>query len=67
MNTTTVIYESIDAKELARRWSVPKSWVEKNSARWYTDDPIPHVKLGRYTRYEWASPKLLEWWDRKRK
>lgn len=59
-------FEVIDAGELARRWSIPKSWVlEQTRSR--ATEPIPCVRLGRYVRFEWDSPGLLKWWERKRK
>jgi hypothetical protein len=47
----------IDSRELAKRWCVPESWIrERTRAR--TTDPIPHVRLGRYVRFDWLSPEL---------
>ena len=40
----------LDAREVAERLSVPVSWVCE-SAR---SGAIPHVKLGRYVRFELA-------------
>ena len=57
--------EPIDAKELARRWNIPQSWVRDN-VRERTADPIPHVKLGHYLKFEWDSPQLHAWFDRRR-
>jgi len=59
-------FEVIDAGELARRWSIPKSWIlEQTRSR--ATEPIPCVRLGRYVRFEWESPSLLKWWSKKRK
>jgi hypothetical protein len=55
----------IDSKELARRWRLPESWV-RDRVRVRSDDPLPHVKVGRYVRFEWGSPELVEWWARHR-
>jgi hypothetical protein len=57
--------EIVDARELAQRWSVPESWVRNHSRQGFANDPIPHAKLGRYTRYEWGSPQLTAWWRRR--
>ncbi len=57
--------EVIDSKELARRLVLPESWV-RDRVRGRCDDPIPHVKVGRYIRFEWGSRELLEWWSRHR-
>lgn len=59
-------YEIVDAKELAALWRVPESWVREQS-RSRASDPIPHVKLGRYVRYELGSPAIEEWWARHRR
>jgi hypothetical protein len=57
-----VVVEIIDAKELAGRWQVPVSWIREDR----TDDPIPHVRLGKYVRFEWGSPALEQWFARRR-
>ncbi len=57
--------EVIDSKELGRRWCVPESWIREQT-RSRAVDPIPHVRLGRYVRFEWNSPDLLKWWNRRR-
>lgn len=55
-----------DAKELASRLKVPISWVREQS-RSRAADPIPHIKLGRYVRYERNSPAFKTWLERRRK
>jgi hypothetical protein len=60
------VAEIIDAKELARRWQVPPSWVREYTRPDRTDDPIPHVRLGKYVRFEWGSASLEEWFARRR-
>jgi hypothetical protein len=57
--------EIIDSQELARRLCVPESWV-RDRVRARSEDPLPHVKIGRYVRFEWGSPDLVEWWSRHR-
>jgi hypothetical protein len=47
--------EIIDSEELAKRWSVPESWV-RDQVRRRAQDPLPHVRLGKYIRFEWGSP-----------
>ncbi len=59
-------HEVVDSRELARRWRVPKSWVEEQTRR-RCSDPIPHIRLGKYVRFEWGSPELERWWARRRK
>lgn len=48
--------EIIDSKELASRWRLPESWV-RDRVRTRSDDPLPHVKVGRYVRFEGAARK----------
>ncbi len=58
-------FEIIDAAELARRWHVPVSWI-REWTRSRAESPIPHVRLGRYRRFEWGSPQLVEWFAQRR-
>jgi hypothetical protein len=48
----------IDSTELAKRLSVPESWVRSRTNRKRTSDPIPHYRLGRYVRFNWGSAEL---------
>ena len=60
-----VTYEVIDAAELASRWHIPKTWVlEQTRSR--ATNPLPCVRLGRYVRFEWNGPSLMEWWAKRR-
>ena len=59
------IYEVIDSTELAKRWDIPVSWVREQT-RSRASDPLPHVRLGRYVRFEWGSPSLILWWNKRR-
>jgi len=52
--------EIIDSPELARRLGLPESWV-RSHVRSRTTDEIPHLKFGRWTRFDWNSPELQEW------
>ena len=65
MLTDNQSYEVLDAAELARRWNVPVSWIREQT-RNRAADPLPCVKLGHYTRFEWNSPKLVAWWAKRR-
>jgi hypothetical protein len=58
-------YEILDSSELSCRWRVPKTWIEENTRR-RCADPIPFVKFGKYTRFEWGSPELEHWYARRR-
>ena len=57
MNTqpTSSGYEVIDANELAKRWSLPESWIREQT-RTRSPDPLPCVRFGRYVRFEWGYP-----------
>lgn len=57
-------FEIIDSDELARRWNLPATWV-REQCRTRCLDPIPHIRLGRYVRFRWASPELREWLARR--
>jgi hypothetical protein len=58
-------FELIDASELAMRWCVPESWIREQT-RSRCADAIPHLRLGRYVRFEWGSPELAAWLARRR-
>ena len=58
-------FELIDASELAIRWHLPASWIREQT-RSRSVDPIPHLRLGRYVRFEWGSPELAAWLARRR-
>ncbi len=61
----SAMYEVIDSTELAKRWSLPESWIREQT-RVRASDPIPCVRAGRYVRFEWGCPKLLAWWAKRR-
>lgn len=41
----------LTAREVSERLGVPESWVREQTRA----GTIPHVKLGRYRRYEWEA------------
>jgi len=58
----------IDSAELAARWRVPASWIRNRTrVRTPKNERIPCIRLGRYVRFEWGSPRLAEWLARKRR
>ncbi len=59
-------FEIIGADELAQRLNLPASWV-RDQVRTRATDPIPHLRFGRYVRFQWAHPDLTEWLERRRK
>lgn len=60
-----VQYEIVDPAELARRLAVPVSWVREQTRR-RAQDPIPHLRFGRYVRFAWGSPELNGWLERRK-
>ena len=64
--TTAATWELIDAKELAKRWSLPASWIREQT-RSRAADPLPHVRFGKYVRFQWLSPELKQWLNRHRR
>lgn len=57
--------EIIDSMELAKRWGVPESWV-RDQVRGRAQDPIPHLRFGKYIRFEYGGEPLLHWLARHR-
>jgi hypothetical protein len=51
-------------EELARRLAVPTSWI-RDQVRSRSQDPLPHVTLGKYVRFLWGSPALEPWMRRR--
>ncbi len=56
--------EVIDSNELAKRLNVPETWVRSRTNSKRTNDPIPHLRLGRYVRFSWGSDALRDWLGR---
>ena len=57
--------EIIDSEELAKRWGVLESWIP-DQVRRRALDPIPHLRFGKYIRFEYGSEPLSEWLARRR-
>ena len=57
--------EIIDSAELAKRWGVPETCV-RDQVRSRSQDPIPHVRFGKYIRFEYGSEPLVQWVARRR-
>jgi len=64
---TAVTFELLTPAELAERLRVPASWVREGtrSRNLIGDDPIPHLRLGRYIRFQWGSQELEAWLKRR--
>jgi hypothetical protein len=54
----------IDSRELAERWAVPQTWIRER-VRARCEDPLPHVRFGKYVRFRWGSPELEGWAERR--
>jgi hypothetical protein len=56
--------EIIDSIELAKRLNLPESWI-RSQTRYRAPDPLPCLRFGRYVRFEWDSPALKKWLERR--
>lgn len=65
VNQALMTWELIDTTELAKRWCLPASWIREQT-RSRATDPLPHVRFGKYVRYQWQSPELEQWLNRRR-
>lgn len=54
--------EMLTALELAKKWQVTPKWVANHTRS--PKDPIPHVRLGRYVRFE-DGEQLRAWLQRR--
>ena len=57
-------YEFLNCKQLADRWNVPETWIRERVRR-RTQDPLPHVRFGKYVRFRWGAPELEDWAERR--
>jgi excisionase family DNA binding protein len=55
--------ELLTVEDLAKALKVPKSWLYDRTRR--KKDPIPHIKVGRYPRFQ--LPQVLSWLESKKK
>jgi hypothetical protein len=62
--SSTATVEVIDSAALAKRWAVNESWI-RHQVRPGINDPIPHLKLGKYIRFRWGGRELNEWLSRR--
>lgn len=47
-------------KQLAAYLGVPTSWIYGRTRRG-SPDLIPHIKFGKYVRFDWESQSFQEW------
>lgn len=64
-NVQPPVLETITAEELAKRWSLPASWIREQT-RSRASDPLPCIRFGKYVRFAWLSPELEQWLSRRR-
>lgn len=59
-------FELLTVEQLAQRLNLPKSWIAQQT-RERSADKIPHLRFGRWIRFQWLSPELTAWLARRRK
>jgi len=57
--------ELLDAKELAELLHLPVSFIRHATRKRFGKDVIPHLKIGKYVRFE--EPAVRAWLDRRKK
>lgn len=57
-------YEYLDSAQFAARLNISVSWV-RDQVRTRAEEPIPHVRFGKYIRFRWGSPELETWAERR--
>lgn len=60
--------EILTPEQLAQRLQVKPSWVyeqTRDRAGSRSSDPLPHIKMGRYLRFDWCD--VLAWLERHKK
>ena len=57
-------YKYLDSGQFAARLNVAQSWV-RDQVRSRAEEPIPHVRFGKYVRFRWGSPELEIWAERR--
>ena len=67
-NNSAAVLEILTPQQVAERLQVPVSWIyeqSRNRSSIRVPDPLPHMKLGRYLRYDWH--KVIAWMERQSK
>jgi hypothetical protein len=60
----TANYEYLNSAQFAERLNISESWV-RDQVRTRADEPIPHVRFGKYVRFRFGSPELEIWAERR--
>jgi hypothetical protein len=58
-------YRIAKPEEVAKLLNVPTTWVYEQ-VRSRAKDPMPHLRLGKYVRFQPDSPEFQEWLARRR-
>jgi hypothetical protein len=56
----------LDFRDLSQKLGTSEQWVRRNVRSTYTRDPIPHLRFGRTIRFDWNSPALQAWLERRK-
>jgi hypothetical protein len=56
-------HQFIDLRELTARCAVPETWIRER-VRTRCENPLPHVRFGKYVRFRWRRPWLRGWASR---
>lgn len=59
--------EILTPTQVAERLQVKSSWVYEQTrerAEVRNSDPLPHIKMGRYLRFDWKD--VVEWLERQK-
>lgn len=59
-------FELLTVDQLSSRLNLPKSWVAQQT-RERAVDKIPHLRFGRWIRFQWLSPELTAWLARRQR
>jgi hypothetical protein len=60
----TADYGYLDSAQFAGRLNISESWV-RDGVRSRAEEPIPHVRFGKYVRFRFGSPELEIWAERR--
>jgi len=58
--------EFVDFRGLAEKLGTSEQWVRRMVRNTYTRDPIPHFRFGRSIKFDWDSPEMQAWLERRK-
>lgn len=65
-NNSSVVSTFLDFRDISQKLGTSEQWVRRNVRSTYTRDPIPHLRFGRTIRFDWNSPALQAWLERRK-